>query len=49
MIIRQLKPKQYECLYNDLLQKAHAEPLETSYTVNMIIDTVKYSPKPAIE
>lgn len=42
MIIRQLKPKQYECLYNNLLQKAHAEPLEASYTVNMIIDTVKY-------
>ncbi|KUO70774.1 MAG: hypothetical protein APF77_07615 [Clostridia bacterium BRH_c25] len=43
MIIRQLKPKQYEQLHNDLLQKAHAEPLEASYTVSMKINDIEYS------
>lgn len=45
MIIRRLKPKQYEYLHKDLLKKAHAEPLEASYTVNMVIDGVEYAVK----
>jgi len=43
MIIRQLKPKQYECLHKDLLKKAHTEPLEASYTVYMAINNVEYA------
>ena len=43
MIIRHLKPKQYERLHTDLLQKAHTEPPEASYTVNMKINDVEYS------
>lgn len=37
MIIRQLKEKQYENLYNTLIMKAQAEAPKASYTVNMAI------------
>ncbi|RCX06871.1 hypothetical protein DFR58_1681 [Anaerobacterium chartisolvens] len=43
MIIRQLKPRQYEHLHKNLLKKAHAKPLEASYTVNMTVNGVEYA------
>ncbi|RCX06902.1 hypothetical protein DFR58_1654 [Anaerobacterium chartisolvens] len=43
MIIRQLKPRQYDHLHKDLLKKAHAKPLEASYTVNMTVNNVEYA------
>jgi hypothetical protein len=43
MIIRKLKPKQYEYLHKDLLKKAHVEPLEAGYTVNMTVNGVEYA------
>ncbi|RCX19424.1 hypothetical protein DFR58_103169 [Anaerobacterium chartisolvens] len=42
MIIRQLKAKQFEGLHKFLVTKAHVEPLEASYTVNMTINDVEY-------
>ena len=45
MIIRQLKGKQYESLHSALMTKAHAEPLEASYTVNMKINGAEYAVK----
>ena len=43
MIIRQLKPNQFEYLQKDLMKRAHAKPLEASYTVSMVISGVEYS------
>lgn len=43
MIIRQLKESQFKSLNNFLIMKAHAEPLEASYTVTMTIDGVEYA------
>lgn len=43
MIIRQLKPRQFENLRMDLLEKAHAEPLEAYYTVSMWVDNAEYT------
>ena len=43
MIIRQLKPYQFASLYKILIQKAHAAPLEASYTVDMKINDVEYA------
>ncbi len=45
MIIRQLKEKQFEHLHNTLMMKAHAEPLEASYTVKMTINGAEYAVK----
>ncbi len=45
MIIRQLKEKQFEHLHNALMMKAHAEPLEASYTVKMTINGAEYAVK----
>jgi hypothetical protein len=45
MIIRQLKEKQFNSLHNSLMMKAHAEPLEASYTVNMAINGAEYAVK----
>ena len=45
MIIRQLKPIQFKHLHEDLIKKAHAEPLEASYTVKMVISGVEYAIK----
>lgn len=45
MIIRQLKEKQFEYLHNALMMKAHAEPLEASYTVKMTINGAEYAVK----
>lgn len=45
MIIRQLKEKQFEHLHNALMMKAHAEPLEASYTVTMTINGAEYAVK----
>lgn len=45
MIIRQLKEKQFEQLHNILMMKAHAEPLEASYTVKMTINGAEYAVK----
>lgn len=42
MIIRQLKATQFETLHNALMMKAHAEPLEACYTVNMTINGAEY-------
>lgn len=42
MIIRQLSERQREQFHDILHTKAHMEPLEASYTVNMTIDGVKY-------
>lgn len=43
MIIRKLKPREYERLHNDLISKAYAEPLEASYTVRIAINGEEYS------
>ncbi|HEX2939316.1 MAG TPA: hypothetical protein VHO66_10445, partial [Ruminiclostridium sp.] len=43
MIIRQLKPKQFESLHSDLVKKAYTEPLEASYSVNMAISGMEYA------
>ena len=43
MIVRQLKSDQFDYLYKALTQKAHAEPLNASYTVNMNINGVEYA------
>jgi hypothetical protein len=43
MIIRQLKPRQYECLHMELMKKAHTEPMEASYTVSMTMNGVEYA------
>ena len=45
MVIRQLKEKQFESLRHSLRMKAHAEPLEASYTVNMKINGAEYAVK----
>ncbi|RCX12957.1 hypothetical protein DFR58_11913 [Anaerobacterium chartisolvens] len=45
MIIRQLKEKQFEGLHNSLVMKAHADPLEASYTVSMAINGAEYAVK----
>lgn len=45
MIIRQLKEEQFERLHNALMRKAHAEPLEASYTVNMTVNGAEYAVK----
>ena len=45
MIIRQLKEKQFEHLHNALMMKAHAEPLDASYTVKMTVNGVEYAVK----
>lgn len=45
MVIRQLKEKQFESLCNSLRMKAHAEPLEASYTVNLKINGAEYAVK----
>lgn len=42
MIIRQLKQEQYEQLTKELAQKAHAEPMEASYTVELRIGGASY-------
>ena len=42
MIIRQLKEKEFENLHNYLITKAHAQPLEASYTVSMTINGMEY-------
>ena len=42
MIIRQLKEEQYTDLKKALIQKAHVEPLEASFTVSMFIDGREY-------
>ena len=43
MIIRQLKQHQFDYLHQQLIKKAHAEPLEASYTVKMSISGTEYS------
>lgn len=45
MIIRQLKPYHFESLYNDVIKKAHAQPLDASYTVDMKINGAEYAVK----
>ena len=43
MIIRRLKQSQYEQLNNALMMKAHAGPLDASYTVSMMINGAEYA------
>jgi hypothetical protein len=45
MIIRQLKQSQFEFLHKSLIQKAHAQPLEASFTVDMTVNDVSYADK----
>lgn len=45
MIIREIEQWKYEHLCKDLIEKAHAGPLEACYTVNMQINNVSYSVK----
>ncbi len=45
MVIRQLKERQFEYLHHSLMMKAHAEPLEASYTVKMTINGAEYAVK----
>ena len=42
MYIRQLKPREYERLSRILEQKAHAEPLDASYKVDMNVNGKEY-------
>ena len=44
MIVRQLNPRQFEDFHKALMEKAHAEPLNASYTVGMNIKS-RYSRK----
>lgn len=43
MIIHRLKPRKFENLYKALMEKAYAEPLDASYTVNLKISGAEYS------
>ncbi len=43
MIIRQLKHTQYENFCLSLNKKAHAQPLEAFFTVNMRVDGWEYA------
>lgn len=45
MIIRELKQWQFEHLNKALIEKAHTEPLEACYTVDMKINDVSYAVK----
>ena len=45
MIIRQLEQSQYDYLYQSLMKKAHTEPLDASYTVDLTINGVEYAVK----
>ena len=45
MVIRQLKEKQFNHLNKALMMKAHAEPLEASYTVSMTVNGIEYAIK----
>lgn len=45
MIIRQLKPKQYEYLSHQLKRYADSEPFSASYTVNLRINHAEYQLK----
>lgn len=43
MIIRKLKPKEYERLHSDLISKAYVEPLEACFTVKIVINGEEYT------
>jgi len=45
MIIRELKPAQYEYFHRRLIKHARTEPLDASYTVDMTINGVEYAVK----
>ncbi len=45
MVIRQLKEKHYKSLHNALVMKAHADPLEASYTVSVTVNNTEYAVK----
>ena len=45
MIVRQLNLRQFEDFHKALMEKAHAEPLSASYTVNMNINGNEYEIK----
>jgi len=42
-IIRQLKPVQFERLHQELIKKAHADPLEASYNIDITINGQEYA------
>lgn len=45
MIERKLSPEMYQTLRNDLMEKAHAEPGDAAYTVDLRINGVSYAVK----
>ena len=45
MITRTLTQNKYEYLCASLAQKAYAQPLDASYTVNMFVNGVEYALK----
>ena len=45
MIIRQLKQEQYEHLIQELIETAHTEPMEASYTAELRIGNASYALK----
>lgn len=49
MITRTLSTENYEILRNHLMKKAHIEPMDVGYTVDMTIDGVNYTLKLMLE
>jgi len=45
MVIRQLKPRQFEYLHESLIKKAYTIPLDASYIVNMKINGEEHDVK----
>lgn len=45
MVIRQLKPEQYDAFCNMLLQTAESTPLDASCTVRMYINSTEFAVK----
>lgn len=45
MVIRQLRQEQYDQLTASLLETAHTEPMEASYTVRMDVNGMEYAVK----
>ena len=45
MILRQLKQTEYDLFTQALFETAHAQPLEASYTVYMVVNGVEYAVK----
>lgn len=42
MVVRQLKPTQFNHLYKELMKKAEVEPMEASYKVSISVNGWEY-------